>query len=201
MNRFALALLLVPSICSAEVKFATLPTSAKAATKLDIERAGCKIRSTLPSYCSGVNTDQGVITCDHSIQGSLAAGAAIYVECEGEKSVATVIYRDTQSDIAILRPAWNRDHVKLELEPNRPRGGDKVRTLSRQRNGNIGSEEAIVTGGSFDGKILIDLASFGGMSGGGVVNADGKLIGIISGNVAIEPFQGLVIPVRELPSR
>lgn len=191
-------LLIVPSVGLAGIKFGTLPTStvSKSAGG-DLLGAGCKIR---PDLGSGVNTDAGVLTCLHVVKEAISRGKTVEVDCGGEVVKGTLVYQDPKNDVAILKVSWTKQHPSVSVNSERPKVGNVVRSVARLRDGTIGIESHQITGSSPDGMIVVDNPFIAGSSGGAILNSDGELIGIISGNIVTrEPWQGLVIPIRELP--
>lgn len=189
------AVLLGPSICSAGIKFGVLPVASSGPSGL--ERAAVKIR---PDLGSGVNTDAGVLTCLHVVSDAIAKGKSIEVDCGGEVAKATLVFQDPKTDVAILKAAWKSEHPTVALRSGKPVVGEAVQSVARIRDGSIGVESHRVQGATSDGMIIVDNPFISGSSGGAVLDAEGGLIGIISGNiVTAEPWQGLVIPIRELP--
>jgi len=197
---FVVLLVVFPSVCSAGIKFGVLPVSAARESAVEspgLTKAGVKIR---PDLGSGINTDAGVLTCLHVVTDAIAKGKPIEVDCEGEVVPATLVFQDPKADVAILRAAWKSEHPTVALRGERPKTGERVRSIARLRDGTIGIESHHVVGATHDGLIVVDVPFISGSSGGAILNDEGELIGIVSGNVVTsEPWQGLVIPVAELP--
>lgn len=201
MFRMVAVLLLVPSVCSAGISFGVLPVSSARESAVEspgLERAGVKIR---PDLGSGINTDAGVLTCLHVVSDAIAKGKSIEVDCGGDVAKATLIFQDPKTDVAILKAAWKSEHPTIALRGELPKPGDRLQSIARLRDGTIGVESHRVTGTAHDGLIVVDNPFISGSSGGAVLNDEGELIGIVSGNiVTAEPWKGLVIPVKELPT-
>lgn len=177
--------------------FVQLLKPAFKATISDAIRAGCKLR---PDLGSGINTEYGVITCWHCV----SSGKPIEVECDGEVGRGTVIAKDEAADVALVSVAWKSLHPTVSLTPGTPSGS--LSLVARGDDGLIMIKPSIeVTGQDFDGKMIVSKPSVSKQSGGGYIDSNGNLAGIVSGNIAIEPFKGLMIPAdtirRILPER
>jgi len=164
----------------------------------DIRRMGCKIRQNPdngPSIGSGLNTEYGVVTCWHCV----SRGGPIEVECDGELAQGTVIARDDANDVALISVPWKQSHPFARLSSGKAVG--KVSYVGRGIDGLILTSPAEVTGETFDGLPIVSPPTFAGQSGAGYVDANGDLVGIVSGNITKpEPFRGLMIPVDVIRS-
>src|SRR6266550_1539336 len=133
-----------------------------------------------------------IVTVNHGIRRS----EGISVLLGPEKSVAaTVAGRDPSTDLAILKLA---DEAKLPLPALADASGLKlanlVLALGRSWRGNLVASAGIVgglsgawrtwAGGKIDQHIRLDLEIYSGLSGGPLVNAEGKVIGINTRGVA-----------------
>lgn len=158
----------------------------------DLLRTGCKLR---PDLGSGVNTDYGVITCSHCIKST-----TVQVECDGEVATGTVIARDAASDVALVSVPWKRVHPSVGIASANPSGS--LQCVARSREGSLYVEQRTVRGSdSLGGMLLVDPPFISSQSGGGLIDSNGDLAGIVSGNVVDrEPFRGLVIPADAIRS-
>lgn len=169
---------------------ALLKSKASAANLTDLTRVGCKLR---PDLGSGVNTEFGVITCWHCV----SSGKPIEVECDGESARGTVVAKDETADVALIAVEWTRKHPTVSVASGYPSG--PLSLVARGDDGLIMVKPSIeVTGQDFDGKLILSRPSVSKQSGGGYIDANGQLAGIVSGNIAIEPFKGLMIPASAI---
>jgi S1-C subfamily serine protease len=133
-----------------------------------------------------------IVTVNHGIR----RNEGISVLLGPEKSVAaTVAGRDPSTDLAILKLA---DEGKLPLPALADASGLKlanlVLALGRSWRGNLVASAGIVgglsgawrtwAGGKIDQHIRLDLEIYPGFSGGPLVNAEGKVVGINTRGVA-----------------
>lgn len=133
-----------------------------------------------------------IVTVNHGIR----RNEGISVLLRPEKSVAaTVAGRDPSTDLAILKLA---DEGKLPLPALADASGLKlanlVLALGRSWRGNLVASAGIVgglsgawrtwAGGKIDQHIRLDLEIYPGFSGGPLVNAEGKVVGINTRGVA-----------------
>jgi S1-C subfamily serine protease len=142
-------------------------------------------RRWMPS--SGIQWQKGIlVTADHTIKRE----EDITVVAEGERSSkAKLAGRDPSTDLAVLRIS---DDSKLPLAPLADAGtlklGHFVLALGRSRGSNLVASSGIVgglggeweprRGGRLDQHIRLDLELYPGFSGGPLVNAQGKVVGI-----------------------
>jgi serine protease DegQ len=132
-----------------------------------------------------------IVTVNHGIRRS----EGISVLLGPDKSVAAMIVgRDPSTDLAILKLAGEEleDEAKLPLPGIADASGLKlanlVLALGRSWRGNLVASAGIIgglsgawqtwAGGKIDQHIRLDLELYSGFSGGPLVNAEGKVIGI-----------------------
>lgn len=199
MKTIVAVVLLIGSVSAQEYPVGVVPGSPEdlAARKpafrssiTDLTRIGCKLR---PDLGSGVNTEYGVITCWHCV----SSGKPIEVECDGEVGRGTVIAKDEAADVALIAVPWTRQHPTVSLSSWRPTS--PLSLVARGDDGLITVKPSIeITGQDFDGKMILSQPSVSKQSGGGYIDSNGQLAGIVSGNIAIEPFKGLMIPASAI---
>src|SRR5882724_4297991 len=133
-----------------------------------------------------------IVTVNHGIRRS--EGISVLLGPE-ESVAATVAGRDPSTDLAILKLA---DEAKLPLPALADASGLKlanlVLALGRSWRGDLVASAGIVgglsgpwrtwAGGKIDHHIRLDLELYSGFSGGPLVNAEGKVIGINTRGVA-----------------
>ncbi len=167
------------------------PTFSSAVASNDLTRVGCKLR---PDLGSGINTEAGVLTCWHCV----SSGKPIEVECDGEVATGTVIAMDEPSDVALISVPWTRQHPTVRLAGSNPTG--VVQCVARSREGSLVVEPRTVLGAdSLGGMLLVEPPFISSQSGGGLIDSNGNLAGIVSGNVVDrEPYRGLIIPASAI---
>jgi S1-C subfamily serine protease len=133
-----------------------------------------------------------IVTVNHGIRRS--EGISVLLGPE-ESVAATVAGRDPSTDLAILKLA---DEAKLPLPALADASGLKlanlVLALGRSWRGNLVASAGIIgglsgpwrtwAGGKIDQHIRLDLEIYSGFSGGPLVNAEGKVIGVNTRGVA-----------------
>ncbi len=195
LNRICVLLLLSSVSFGAEDLFPVTGryaenTKSTASNVTDLTRIGCKLR---PDLGSGVNTPFGVITCWHCV----SSGKPIEVECDGEVGRGTVITKDEAADVALIAVPWTRQHPTVDLATNNSL--TLMTLVARSSTGKIDWWMDQIIGDSFDGMKIVAQPSIAGQSGGGYIDAEGKLAGIVSGNIVDrEPFRGLMIPASAI---
>jgi S1-C subfamily serine protease len=145
-----------------------------------------------------------IVTVNHGIRRS----EGISVLLGPERSVAaTIAGRDPATDLAILKLA---DEAKLPLpglaDASDLKLANLVLALGRSWRGNLVASAGIVgglsgawqtwAGGKIDQHIRLDLEIYSGFSGGPLVNAEGKVIGINTRGVA--RGRGVTIPASTI---
>ncbi len=156
----------------------------------DLTRVGCKLR---PDLGSGVNTEYGVITCWHCV----SSGKPIVVECDGEIGRGTVIAKYESADVALIAVPWKLPHPTVKIVSGIWDGD--LSLVARTPRGPIAVSNSAAIRATFDGLYEMEPPTVAGQSGGGYINSDGELVGIVSGNVVDrEPFRGLMIPASAI---
>lgn len=196
------SLILLFAVISADVEFPAgvyptrqeftqpKPAFRSSLDSVDLTRVGCKLR---PDLGSGVNTEYGVITCWHCV----SSGKPIEVECDGEIGRGTIIAKDEAADVALIAVPWTRQHSTVSVAGFPATGS--LSLVARGDDGLIMVKPSIeMTGHDFDGKTILSQPSVSKQSGGGYIDSNGQLAGIVSGNIAIEPFKGLMIPASTI---
>jgi S1-C subfamily serine protease len=135
---------------------------------------------------SGIEWKKGVIvTADHGLRRE----EEIKVVLEGGESVsAAVAGRDASTDLAVLKLAGPGRGAAEVGDAASLRLGHLVLALGRSRRGNLVSSAGMIgglsgewrtgRGGKLDQHIRLDLTLYPGFSGGPLVNAQGKVVGI-----------------------
>jgi S1-C subfamily serine protease len=154
-----------------------------------VERAGRSIVSVNEGGRSGVSgtvwRDGLVVTAEHTIRG--LEDATIELP-NGASSSATVVGRDPSTDIALLR-LKNSLPAKAEFaEVAQLRVGNFVLAVGRRGKQGLTASHGIISGlggawrtwsgGRIDQSFRLDLLPFTGFSGGPLVDAHGKVIGM-----------------------
>ncbi len=169
---------------------------------VDVEKCACKIylmgtangKRVVKGMGSGVNTEKGVVTCYHVIDGQ----RDIEVACCGETAVATVVVIDRDYDLALLSVPWNSPHEKAKMASESPTDGKTLRSAGRCKDGTISVEhhEWLSTDKN---DIEFTNCANSGRSGAGLFNWSGELVGIIHGNrVEKEPYTGLARDINHV---
>lgn len=172
------------------------PTFAKAVASNDLTRFGCEIRVDFSdtgremfSPASGINTEYGVLTCWHCVKNH-----PFEVECEGEVVRGQVIASDAAADLALIAVSWSKPHPTVKIGAT---VGNSLQCVARSRDGTITAEARTVIGTDSTGQqIMVEPPFIASQSGGGLIDSEGNLAGIVSGNtIAQKPYKGLAIPV------
>jgi len=147
-------------------------------------------RRWMPS--SGIEWKKGVVvTANHAIRRDEEIKV---VRHDGKGVTATLAGRDPSTDLAVLKlseagvaAAEIGDSASLKL-------GNLVLALGRSRSGNLVASAGIVggvsgewrawRGGKLDQHIRLDLELYAGFSGGPLIDARGKVVGINTGGLA-----------------
>lgn len=141
---------------------------------------------------SGIQWRKGVIvTADHAVR--RADEVNVIVE-PGKSLPATVVGRDPSTDIAVLKFS-NQSTLSLpELADTSAKLGHIVLALGRSWRGNLVASSGVIgglsgewrtwRGGRLDQHIRLDLNLYPGFSGGPLVTAQGKVLGINTNGVA-----------------
>lgn len=134
---------------------------------------------------SGVMWRKGVaVTADHNIR---REEDITVIGADGKTTKAELAGRDPSTDLAILKlaPAF----AEAPVDPNAPlKLGHMVLALGRSRGANVVASAGIIgaaggewrtwRGGRLDQHIRLDLNLYPGFSGGPLLNAAGKVVGI-----------------------
>ena len=136
------------------------------------------------TFCSGVIVDHKVMTAYHCIAG----GEAVYVETFRGRWEAAVWGTDETSDLAVLVPADRRELPRgVRLARSAPGYGEEVWVIGHALGEYTNSlTRGIVShprreNGIYGGLWMQhDAGQIGGNSGGPVLDAKGRLVGIVS---------------------
>lgn len=154
-----------------------------------VERAGRSVISVNEGGRSGVSgtiwRDGLAVTAEHTIREQ----QELTIELPGGgSSSATVIGRDPTTDIALLRLKETMPAAGDFLDAKQIRVGNFVLAVGRRGKQGLVASHGIVSalsgpwrtwrGGRIDQWFRLDLAPFTGFSGGPLVDAEGKVIGI-----------------------
>jgi S1-C subfamily serine protease len=169
-----------------------------------VERAGASIvtvsaRARIPASGIAWPGDGLVITCDHVIErdDEITVGLP-----SGEEANATLVGRDPGSDLAVLRvaghslapaelvPAGEARVGHIVLAVGRPAAGDPMASLGVISA--IGGPWRTMRGSHVDGYIRTDTTFFPGFSGGPLIDAMGRVVGVNSSRLG--RGAGMTIP-------
>lgn len=133
---------------------------------------------------SGIQWRKGVIVTAHHVVGH--EGVRILGQ-SGNSTSAQLVGRDPSTDLAVLKVGEDASPA-VAGEPGSLKLGHVVLALGRSWRGNLVASAGIVGGmsgefetrhgGHLDQHIRLALELYGGMSGGPLVNADGRVVGI-----------------------
>src|SRR3989454_6980697 len=141
-------------------------------------------RRRIPS--SGIYWRDGVVvTADHTIRREDEIKVLLP---DGKRVAGQLAGRDPGTDLAVLKLESGKTQVPQFGDPAHLKLANFVLALGRTRSGNlvasagiiggIGGEWRTWRGGRIDQSIRLDLALYPGFSGGPLVNAEGKVLGI-----------------------
>jgi S1-C subfamily serine protease len=148
---------------------------------------------------SGVVWQPGVVVAaHHTIQRDEDITVALH---DGSSTTATLAGRDPSTDLAVLRLADGAAAPAATPASNAPRVGQLVLALGRP-GGSITASLGIVSavagewrtwqGGTIDRFVRLDLAVYDGFSGGALVDAAGRVVGVNTSGLARAP--ALTVP-------
>jgi S1-C subfamily serine protease len=140
---------------------------------------------------SGVVWQPGVVVAaHHTIQRDEDITVALH---DGSSTTATLAGRDPSTDLAVLRLADGAAAPAATPASNAPRVGQLVLALGRP-GGSITASLGIVSavagewrtwqGGTIDRFVRLDLAVYDGFSGGALVDAAGRVVGVNTSGLA-----------------
>lgn len=156
-------------------------------------------RRRMPS--SGVAfTNDLVLTADHSVERDEDVSVVLF---DGEEIAAEIAGRDPGSDLALLRLSGGKA-TPTKIATDEARVGEFVLALGRPKTSGIEASLGVVSaingpvrtrrGGMIEKFIRTDAIPLPGFSGGPLVNADGKVLGINTSGLAHSML--LSIPVE-----
>ena len=168
-----------------------------------VERAGrsvVAVNGRERRTSSGVHWDPGVIiTAEHTLRRE--DGISVTLP-DGRNVPATVAGRDAGTDLAVLKADCG-DLPVAERSPAKPRPGEIVLAAGRGTETGVVASMGVISavsdawrtwrGGLIDAYVRLDLTLYPGVSGGAVVDAEGRLLGIASG--ALSRVAGIAIPL------
>ena len=173
-----------------------------------VDRAAASVvlvnaRGRIPA--SGVvwSADGLIVTADHVIERE----EGIEVHLPDDRTVAaTLVGRDPGSDIALLKAVTGGLTAAERLPANSARVGHMVLAVARPSKGGPQASIGVVgaiggpwrnrRGGRLSGYIQSDVTFFPGFSGGPLVDAQGRVLGINS--AGFRPGQGITIPAADV---
>ncbi len=155
------------------------------ATIAEVGKAVVAVHARHRFASSGVHWSPGVIvTADHTIR----RDEDIKITTPGGATVAAELAgRDPGTDLAVLKVEGLDAGVALRAEGFKPQPGALVAAVGRSKDSaiaalgllsSISPESSTWRGGRLDQVLRLDMELHPGASGGAVVNAEGKLIGI-----------------------
>lgn len=146
-------------------------------------------RRRIPS--SGVVWRPGVVVAaNHTLQRDDDIAVALH---DGRTLPATIAGRDPSTDLAVLRLAEPDNPPPAAIASGSPRVGQLVLALGRPGNAitashgivsAVGAEWRTWQGGTIDRFVRLDLAVYDGFSGGPLVDAGGRVLGINTSGLA-----------------
>ena len=154
-----------------------------------VERAGRSIVSVNEGGRAGVSgtiwRDGLVVTAEHTIRGQQELTIELPT---GASSAAKVIGRDATTDVALLRLKDSAPATAEFADAAQLRVGHFVLAIGRREKQGLAASHGIIStlggawrtwrGGRIDQSFRLDLLPFTGFSGGPLVDAQGKVIGI-----------------------
>ncbi len=154
-----------------------------------VERAGRSVVSVKEGGRAGVSgtlwRDGLVVTAEHTIRGQQELTIELPA---GGSSSATVVGRDPTTDVALLRLKDNLPASTEFADAAQIRVGNLVLAVGRRIKHGLAASHGIISalgaawrtwrGGRIDQWFRLDLLPFTGFSGGPLVDAQGKVIGI-----------------------
>src|SRR5438309_8469827 len=150
---------------------------------------------------SGIEWREGiVVTADHAIRREAEIKV---IGAEGKTVSAALSGRDSSTDLAVLKIGESGNAIADFAESTGLQLGQVVLALGRSWRGNLVASAGIIgglsgewrtpRGGLLDQHIRLDLSLYPGLSGGPLVNGQGKIVGINTRGLA--PGRALTIPV------
>lgn len=152
-----------------------------------VERAGASVIAVEEGGREGVSGTlwrEGLaVTAEHTIRGRDEVTVKLP---SGERTTATVVCRDSGTDIAVLTVPGEKGHADIAEEAH-SRVGEIVLSIGRKAEGlaatygvisAIGGPWRTWQGARIDRWLRLDLNPFPGFSGGPVVNARGEALGM-----------------------
>jgi S1-C subfamily serine protease len=154
-----------------------------------VERAGRSVVSVNEGGRAGVSgtiwRDGLVVTAEHTIRGEQELTIELPT---GASAAATVIGRDATTDVALLRVKESPTATAEFADAAQLRVGHFVLAIGRRGKHGLAASHGIISalggewrtwrGGRIDQSFRLDLLPFTGFSGGPLVDAQGKVIGI-----------------------
>lgn len=152
-----------------------------------VERIGASVITVEEGGREGVSgtiwRDEIAVTADHTIRGRDAVAVRLP---SGERTTASVVGRDSGTDLALLKISGLHGQVGPADEA-RARAGEIVLSIARKADGlaaaygiisAVGGEWHTWSGARIDHWFRLDLTPFPGFSGGPVVTARGEALGM-----------------------
>ena len=147
--------------------------------------------------------DNLVITADHVVDGLLENAVVVVTWETGEKTTATVAYKNSLKDTAVLRLQGEHPYKTQTLECRTPIAGEKVLHIGNPYGLPFWKAEGRVSHGpkDFSSSIgrwprgyYIDLTAGPGSSGGPVFSANGGVMGMVVGQLSANPRIIIITP-------
>lgn len=142
--------------------------------------------------CAGSLVGEFVLTAAHCVP----IQPAIVTMRDGLASLGDVVAIDSETDVAVLRTGLPPG--RLSIGPA-PRAGDEVTAIGHPdgarwaaMHGSVAIARRWIRETPAREHVLLDLAAIGGMSGGPVLDARGRVVGVMSFRVTGSPFSGAV---------
>lgn len=129
-----------------------------------------------------------ILTANH-VSSENPAKIVIHYQTGSSYSGARIVCTDKESDLSIIVAYCHKDHPCVKIATTIPKIGDVVRVCGYGRTSDVTKPryyEAKVARVEQDGlRVYVDEDTVWGDSGGGIFNADGELIGCVSGGCDI----------------
>lgn len=130
-------------------------------------------------YGSGTIIDGGVLTCAHVVPRD---GLDVTVEHGDDEAKGRPLIIAGEYDVALLEVKWSKVMRVAELAAKSAAKGDAVTSCGRGPDGDVTEEDHIVSGSYRWEKmrtVEYSPAPYLGRSGGGIYNAESKIVGIV----------------------
>lgn len=183
----------------------TGPAGGEAEFAATFEQVRTGVARVRASTCEGTGAGSGFLVAEDRVATAahvVAGAVTVSVETDAGTQVATVESIDAGRDLALLRlPAPGPGHV-FDLADDDPGPGTAVAVLGHPLDGDLSISRGTVSGlhreittdvGTFSGMMQTDAALNPGDSGGPVILADGRVVGVASATAPDHPGLGFAV--------